>query len=419
MRNINKITVVILLFILFCSCVKEKTTLPILTTTAVTNITETTAQSGGNITDDGNDVILSRGIVWSNIPQPTLELNTGYAIEGSGLGIFIVDISGLEGNTNYYVRAFASNKEGTAYGNQQAFLTLLMEKASVFTAAPKDITTSSAIVGGNITDDGGSPVFERGVYWSTYKNPEVMGTKLQIGSGTGSFSYQMLDLSVSQTYYIKAFAINNKGETLGDEISFTTQVIDVDGNIYNAVTIGTQVWMIENLKVTHYRNGDPVSNIIDNKEWMNISSTGAYCDYNNFSGNGITYGKLYTWYTISDSRNIAPVGWHVPTDEEWATLTTYLGGLTVAAGKLKESGTTHWNSPNTGATNESGFKALPGGQRHADGTFSSIENSGYWWTSTETSSNGIGRRLDYDADYVHKIYSLRWEGYSIRCIKDN
>lgn len=137
-------------------------------------------------------------------------------------------------------------------------------------------------------------------------------------------------------------------------------VTDYDGNVYQTVLIGDQCWMMENLKVTHYRNGDPIPHVTDGVTWGNLTS-GAYCNYNNDEGNVATYGRLYNWYAVDDSRNIAPAGWHVPSDAEWQTLVDYLGGDAVAGGKMKEAGTTHWASPNTGATNESGFTALPGG----------------------------------------------------------
>jgi len=143
----------------------------------------------------------------------------------------------------------------------------------------------------------------------------------------------------------------------------TGSVTDIDGNVYQTVKIGNQWWMMENLKVTSYRNGEAIPNVTDTTEWYNLT-TGAYCYYDNDAYNTTIYGRLYNWYSINDSRSIAPTGWHVPTDEEWTTVINYLGGESVAGGKLKENGTTHWTSPNNGATNESGFSALPGGYRH-------------------------------------------------------
>jgi len=133
---------------------------------------------------------------------------------------------------------------------------------------------------------------------------------------------------------------------------------DYDGNVYHTVTIGTQIWMVENLKTTHYRNGDPIPNVPDNTQWSNLT-TSAYCNYNNDANNAKTYGLLYNWYAAINSLNICPVGWHVPSANEWKKLETYMGGVGVAGGKMKEAGTTHWISPNTKAGNSSGFSGLP------------------------------------------------------------
>lgn len=206
-------------------------------------------------------------------------------------------------------------------------------------------------------------------------------------------------------------------------------VTDIDGNVYQTIQIGDQCWMAENLKVTHYRNGDPIPNVTDDTEWAGLS-TGAYCAYDNNESNANTYGYLYNWYTVNDSRNIAPEGWHVPTDEEWKELEIYLGmsqseadGIqwrgTDEGSKLKEIGIVHWNSPNTGATNESGFCALPGGCCNDSGYFYGMGESACFWSSEESSSRYAWRRsLDYDNSRVHRIYGSKPHGFSLRCVKD-
>lgn len=202
------------------------------------------------------------------------------------------------------------------------------------------------------------------------------------------------------------------------KVSDNTNPADIDGNVYHTVTIGTQVWMVENLKVTHYRNGDAIPNITDDVAWGNLT-TGAFCDYNNTPANSTTYSKLYNFYTVSDSRNICPTGWHVPTNVEFAALTTYLGGESIAGGKLKEAGTVHWQSPNTGATNESGFTALPGGNREENGSYDSMTDSGNWWSSIESSSiNAYFSWMDnVDANLYSGTFTKK-AGFSVRCVKD-
>jgi uncharacterized protein (TIGR02145 family) len=235
------------------------------------------------------------------------------------------------------------------------------------TTAASSITTTSATSGGNVISDGGATVTARGVCWSTNQNPTIDNSKTSNDIGTGSFTSNLTGLTANTIYYVRAYATNSMGTAYGNQVTFktttdveTNTVTDIDGNIYHTVTIGTQVWMVENLKTTKYRNGDPIPNVTGNA-WAALT-TGAYCWYNNDAATyKATYGALYNWYAVADSRNIAPTGWHVPTDAEWTTLTTFLGGESVAGGKLKETGTNHWTSPNTGATNETGFTALPGG----------------------------------------------------------
>jgi len=214
----------------------------------------------------------------------------------------------------------------------------------------------------------------------------------------------------------------------GDKITGT--VTDIDGNVYQTVTIGTQVWMMENLKVTHYRNGDPIPNVTDGVTWSGLTSA-AYCEYDNDPGNVATYGRLYNWYAVGDSRDIAPSGWHVPTDAEWKQLEMYLGMSqseadaigwrgTDEGGKLKEAGTTHWISPNTGATNESGFTALPSGYRDSDGHFSSRGGYADFWLSTEVGNlYAWSRRLYYTRSQVDRNYTNKHRGYEIRCVRDD
>jgi len=198
-----------------------------------------------------------------------------------------------------------------------------------------------------------------------------------------------------------------------------TTVTDYDGNVYNTVTIGTQIWFKENLKVTHYRNGVPITDVTDNTGWTNLI-TGAYCDYDNISSNGTTYGKLYNFYAVADTRNLCPVGWHVPTDANWTALSDYLGGASVAGGKLKETGFSHWQSPNQGATNQSGFAALPGGNRTNAGTFSNIGTYGYWWSSTESgASMAWNRYMTNFGSGIVTVFSSKVVGQSVRCLSDS
>ncbi len=199
---------------------------------------------------------------------------------------------------------------------------------------------------------------------------------------------------------------------------------DIDGNVYRVVRIGDQIWMGENLKVTHYRNGEAIPNVTNGTEWVGLSS-GAYCSYDNDEGNIETYGLLYNWYAVNDYRNIAPDGWHVPTDAEWQTMIDYLGGDAVAGGKLKKEGNPKWNYPYYGAHWKSKFSALPGSGRFGSegvfGIMGGLGRAAWFWSATEDSSYSIralGRLLVYDWRKVGLIKFRKLSGFSIRCIKD-
>jgi uncharacterized protein (TIGR02145 family) len=193
---------------------------------------------------------------------------------------------------------------------------------------------------------------------------------------------------------------------------------DFDGNIYKTVTIGNQVWMAENLKVTHFRNGDDIPYVTDNSTWSNLT-TPAYCEYNNDTNNIAVYGRLYNWFTAVDSRNIAPEGWHVPTIIELQALSEYLGGDAVAGGKMKEIGLTHWVNPNTGATNSSGFFGLPSGFRRNTGYCFDMGFYGFFWSSTEFTSNFAWYLdLHYNTSTVERNGFPKRYGYPIRCVKN-
>lgn len=195
-------------------------------------------------------------------------------------------------------------------------------------------------------------------------------------------------------------------------------IVDIDGNIYKTVTIGSQVWMAENLKVTHYQNGDQImpSNGLS---WVNTEE-GACCELNNHPDNIKTFGKLYNGYAVLDRRNIAPAGWHIPSVTEWLTLINYLGGQMEAGGKLKDTSIS-WTKPNVGATNESGFSALPGGYRTFYIEYKEAYIGGYWWSNTEKDSESIYfMYLRNDYNYTGGMTSSFYKhaGFSVRCVKD-
>jgi uncharacterized protein (TIGR02145 family) len=199
----------------------------------------------------------------------------------------------------------------------------------------------------------------------------------------------------------------------------SSAVTDKDGHVYKTVKIGTQEWMAENLRTTKYLNGDLIGTTNPASLDISAESNPKYqWPAGGVESNAGTYGRLYTWYAVTDSRNICPAGWHVPTDAEWTILTTYLGGEFVAGGKLKETGTTHWQNPNTGATNESGFTALPGGDREIGGGFYVIGSIGLWCSATEFNTDDAWYRgLDFLTFNVQSFSKNKKTGFSVRCIK--
>jgi uncharacterized protein (TIGR02145 family) len=307
---------------------------------------------------------------------------------------------------------------------------------AVNTTNATGITSNAAIIGGDVTQDGGSPVMERGVAYGTSSGPTTSGSITNDGTGTGTYTSTLTGLTPLTTYYVRAYATNSVGTAYGNEVSFitpaihsflcgTSSVTDVDGNNYNTVQIGTQCWIQSNLKVIKYRNGDSIPTGLSNSAWENITS-GAYAIYDNNRVNDGLYGKLYNHYAVMDSRGLCPTGWHVPTDGEWTTLETFLGGSSVAGGALKSTATQPtpggWNSSNTGATNSSGFTAGPGGLRVFDGSFNYLGVYGHWWSSSTSGFSGSfawSRYLYFDYSGIDRnnYYSRRY-GFSVRCLRD-
>ena len=376
-----------------------------------------------------------------------IERKTGtgtYAVIGSvNADVLTYNDLGLTPNTTYTYRIYSFNAAGNSptYSNEVTLTTNSQQTLPILaTTTPATITTTTASSGGNITSDGGSTITARGVVWSPNPNPTIaLATKTTDGTGIGSFTSSIEGLNANTTYYVKSYATNSVGTAYGNELSFTTNntsttsVTDIDENTYQLVTICNQTWTKSNLNVSHYRNGDIIPQVTDPTQWQNLT-TGAWCYYNNDPSNGGVYGKLYNWYAVHDSRGLAPQGYHIPTDSEWNSLVTCLdpsyipmSSVTndfslVAGGKMKETGTTHWASPNAGANNNSGFTALPAGWRldSMNNDFNqSLGYMGCWWSSSEyNSTNALNRYVDYYDSNAYRGYGFKYYGYTVRCLKD-
>jgi uncharacterized protein (TIGR02145 family) len=286
------------------------------------------------------------------------------------------------------------------------------------------VSTNTANCSCYINDDGGVEIISRGVCWSIVPNPTIDGNKTIDGRGTGFFKSEIKGLSATTGYYIRAYATNRIATSYGEEFffrTFTGTITDVDGNIYKTIKIGDGLWMAENLKTTRFSDNSAIGLVEEPNVWAQLSAPG-FCWYNNdFSAYGVDNGALYNWFAIDEEGNggkkICPVGWHVPSDTEWAKLISFLGGEEVAGGKLKETGNIHWQRPNSGATNESGFTALPGGGRYYDGTYNRFGSIGGWWSSTELLSySARGRFMYNNFSLVYSGSGSKNDGFSIRCI---
>ena len=348
-------------------------------------------------------------------PRMTAEQRATITSPAQGLIIYCTNCGTSGGEPQYY--------NGTAWVNMigGAATTVVAVAPTITTTAVSSIGTTTASSGGVITADGGASVTQRGLVWSTSTNPTIaLSTKTEDGTGTGTYTSALSGLIANTTYYVRAYATNSAGTGYGAEVSFATLPTPPE------VVIGTQVWATFNLDVTTYSDGTAIPQVTDATAWAALT-TGAWCYYNNTTANGTTYGKLYNWYAVAgihdtDSNTpnkiLAPTGYHIPSDAEWTTLTTFLGGESVAGGKMKA--TTLWPSPNTDATNSSGFTGIPGGFCYFDGSFIAINDWGKWWSSSEDDTVSVWHRTLYPSlGQIDRRNDLTKAcGFSVRCLRD-
>ena len=338
-------------------------------------------------------------------------------------------LTGLLPGTTYHFRIRTENTLGITYGNELTFTTL-GEAPSVTTQSATSLTTISVTLNGFVNANLLNTIvtFEYGTS-SSYGNSATATQSPVTGNSSVNVNAGITGLLTGTTYHFRIKAINDLGTTVGNDLTFSTltPIVDIEGNIYNIVNIGSQVWMAENLKTTKYSNGDLIGTTIPATLNISSESTPKYqWAYSGVESNVATYGRLYTWYAVTDSRNVCPTGWHIPTDAEFKTVEDLLGGSIIAGGRMKEVGITHWESPNTGADNSSGFSALPGGNRwnvyvNADEIFQRLGKSAGFWTSTSSLYGNVlawSHSLQYHNDYVFIMQDDRKVGFSVRCVKD-
>jgi uncharacterized protein (TIGR02145 family) len=402
-----------------------------LSTIAVSGITTYSASSGGIVTSSGSAIVIARGVCWSTAQGPTIA--DSKTTDGAGTGTFSSSITDLTPNTAYHIRAYATSSAGTSYGNEITFTANPVLLATLTTAPVTDITVTRALSGISIMNDGGGAIIDWGICWGTTPDPTISNSKTSEG-GSDYWTSYFYGLKPSTKYYVRAYLTNSAGTAYGNELNFTTLAItpiifnpdltygsvgDIDGNTYKTIQIGTQVWMAENLRTTKYNDGTSIPYVTDN------SIINGFNWYNNDDVSyKATYGALYTWWAATDNRNLCPTGWHVPTTPEWYTLKTYLGGESVVADKVKETGTSHWLIPTSGS-NETGFTALPGGIRWSeaggpDNQFWYLEQDGSWWSTTSSDLGGLGADFfSISSGFSDEPTALKTAGISVRCVKDN
>lgn len=417
MKHKLKLFSILLLFVtIIFGCKKEE--IPTLTTNDVTEITVSNAISGGEIISDGDETILVKGVCWSIDPAPTIDDQK--TLDGTGIGPYTSQIISLNPGTTYYLRSYASNKNGTGYGPEKSFKTLGDLPASI-TKPASNITPFTSKLEGTIDPKNLSTtvIFEYGTSTNYGQTITVIVSPVSGGIPV-DVSASLTNLTPNTTYHFRIKATNLLGTGSGNDMTFKTPevVTDIDGNSYEIVTVGNQIWMKENLRTTRYRDGSVIPLVSLSSEWQS-KTTGALTAYNNVNANTIVYGALYNWYAVTDGRGLCPTGWHVPNNDELATLTNYLGGLEVAGGKMKKVDSPHWLSPNTGASNSSQLSVIGSGFRDQTGIFSDLERVAYLWSSSEYSStHGIGRKLYYNLESVSFTGNYKQSGFSVRCMKD-
>jgi uncharacterized protein (TIGR02145 family) len=407
---------------------------PVVTTASITTLTATSVVTTANITSDGGSNITARGVCWNTTGFPGIA--GSHTSDGTGSGTFTSTVTGLSPVTTYYLRSYATNSNGTTYGWQIQFTTPVAVPG-VTTNSVTAMTDNNAWGGGNVTYNGGGTVTARGLCWNTTGSPTVSDAHTVDGSGTGSFISNITGLTYNTLYNVRAYATNSAGTGYGNEIQITTSSLftcgtttatDYDGNVYNTVQIGTQCWMVQNLKTTHYADGTA---LVDGTSagyiaWGN--NVKYWFVFANNPANKNIYGLMYAWAAVMNGaassnsspsfvQGVCPTGWHVPSRAEWSTLYNYVGGQ---GGSLIESGSSHWVNNSALSTNSTGFTALPGGWRYYDGQFLGLGNNGNIWSATTSdsyssyffsfygSSNSAGENYSGFNNY----------GLSVRCLRN-
>lgn len=417
-------------------------------TTALSSIRATTAVSGGNVCS----LCDFRGLCWSTTTGPVATLATSVGA-GSGSGIFSATMTGLSPATIYYVRMYyGSNivdpingkiKKVYSYGNEIKFKTAVADPPVLTTSKATNIQTGTAVSGGNITSSVGASVTQRGVCWSLNSLPTIaLTTKTNDGTGTGSFVSNITGLQSGSKYFIRSYATNSAGTSYGQQDTIVTS-LTLEATTYSAVKIGPLFWLSPDLRVVKYRNGDPIATGLSATDWA-ATNSGAFDQVGNLtfstdlSGNTNPFNnnmKVYNFYAVADPRLLCPAGWRVATQADWVSLETALGGVSMAGGKMKNTQTNTsdtsggfvvssvndagWYTPNTGATNSSGFSASSTAIRNEQGVTSGLYQIGRWWAGDGSSATqGNYRSASYNSAATTSGTADKHNGFGVRCVRN-
>jgi uncharacterized protein (TIGR02145 family) len=384
--------------------------LAFISTVPINDIGASSALSGGNISNDGGSPITSRGVCWNTNSNPTILNNK--TSDGTGIGLFTSSLTGLLPMTTYYVRSYATNNVGVSYGNQEEFTTGVIPIAD-FTSSHTTILAGQEV---QFTDQSvGSPTV-----WSwTFGDGSVSSSQhpshkyLTEGNHTVSLTVQNVYGTNTLTRTNCVIVKPKDGGIIFNPNLIYGSISDRDGNTYKTIKIGTQEWMAENLRTRSFKNGDFISTTkIPTADISQETEPKYQWAYDGKESNVIPYGRLYTWYAVNDKRGICPEGWHVPNEQEWDTLTTYLRPNTYNS--LIETGSKHWLN-NLSSTNSSGFTAIGSGCRRE--TFFMLINvsANYWTSQPYSGTNGVMRTSEraFTRGVMEKT-----AGLAVRCIKD-
>jgi uncharacterized protein (TIGR02145 family) len=395
--------------------------------TSIADITALGATAKSRIIWDGGSDITGCGFCWNTTGYPTKA--DSYSEAGLVNERFSSKIENLSGGTKYYIRSYAENKAGILYGDVTTFITIAYKLPDVSTPWVVDVTHNSvATSGGGISYDNTYNVFSKGVCWSTLQNPTIADQKADLGSGFGGLGSSIEGLTPGTVYYLRGYATNVVGTAYGGNKvirTFDGYTTDYEGHVYSTVRLGNQEWMNRNLETRYFTNGDLISTTgtaTTNTEQEDKPLYQWAFQYHEDHPELLdSEGRLYTWYTATDSRKICPTGWHLPSKDEWNELLVHLGGDKLTSRDIRWSFNYYWDSMlNAGAT-EGSFGVQLVGFREANGQFQYGSTYGtYWWSATEASSGNAYALFcgPSDIDKISQIEKGKKSGYSVRCVKD-